>query len=314
MSFTTDVKKELITHYTKADHCRIAELSAIMLLNRSKAFSIGKGRFELNFDDEEAAKKCFTTISKTLNIKTVFLEERSAGNSRKKGFSVGLNDEKSIDELLEKTGLKDGLPEDIVKKPCCKRAFVRGAFIAGGSISDPEKNYHFEIHSDEKEICVFISDIIREFQISPKISKRRERFIVYIKEGIEIVDVLNVMEAHKALMNYENMRIIREMRGNVNRKVNCETANIGKTIDAAYKQIQDIEFIKDTVGLAFLDDNLKEIAEVRLANPDLPLSALGDKLKIPIGKSGANHRLRKISQIADNLRNIEGEKADVKRS
>lgn len=128
--------------------------------------------------------------------------------------------------------------------------------------------------------------------------------MVYIKEGSDIVDILNVMEAHVALMNLENVRILKEMRNTVNRKVNCETANLKKTVSAAVKQIEDIEFIRDTVGLSVLSDTLEEIARLRLENPDSSLKELGEMLNPVVGKSGINHRLRKICEIADDLRDI----------
>ena len=125
---------------------------------------------------------------------------------------------------------------------------------------------------------------------------------MYLKEGAQIVDMLNVMGAHVALMNLENVRILKEMRNSVNRKVNCETANISKTVNAAVRQVEDIQFIMDTKGLSSLPENLQEIAQVRLEHPDMPLKDLGTLLMPPIGKSGVNHRLRKISEIAEKLR------------
>lgn len=183
-----------------------------------------------------------------------------------------------------------------------KRAFIRGAFIARGSINNPEKSYHFEISCDEKNKADFLKELFETFDINPKISMRRDRCVVYLKDGVDIADALNVCEANKALMNFENMRIVREVRGSVNRKVNCETANIEKTITASMKQIDDINYIKETVGLDYLDDNLQSIAKVRLDNKEVPLSQLGELLNPPLGKSGVNHRLRKISEIANKLR------------
>ena len=126
--------------------------------------------------------------------------------------------------------------------------------------------------------------------------------VVYLKEGSQIVDILNIMEAHVALMNLENVRILKEMRNSVNRKVNCETANISKTVNAAVKQLADIEYIRETAGLSYLPENLKEMALLRLEYPDAPLAELGTYLNPPVGKSGVNHRLRRISEMADSLR------------
>jgi hypothetical protein len=139
------------------------------------------------------------------------------------------------------------------------------------------------------------------FETDAKIVERKERYVVYLKEGSQIVDMLNVMEAYVSLMNLENVRILKEMRNSVNRKVNCETANISKTVNAAVKQIEDITKIRDTIGLDELPPHLKEMALLRLEYPDAPLKELGNYLDPPVGKSGVNHRLRRLSEIADTI-------------
>ena len=164
---------------------------------------------------------------------------------------------------------------------------MRGAFLASGSISDPEKFYHFEIVCATEPKARQIQSIMATFDI---------------KEGSQIVDILNVMEAHLSLMELENIRILKEMRGNVNRQVNCETANINKTVSAAVKQIEDIEFIRDTVGFESLPDGLAQIARARLLKPEATLKELGEDLEPPVGKSGVNHRLRKLGEMAEKLR------------
>jgi DNA-binding protein WhiA len=190
----------------------------------------------------------------------------------------------------------------VVQNPCCRRAFLRGAFLASGSISDPEKFYHFEIVCATDAKARQIQSIMATFDIDAKIVIRKRYYVVYIKEGSQIVDILNVMEAHLSLMELENIRILKEMRGNVNRQVNCETANINKTVSAAVKQIEDIEFIRDTVGFESLPDGLAQIAKARLLKPEATLKELGEDLEPPVGKSGVNHRLRKLGEMAEKLR------------
>ena len=141
-----------------------------------------------------------------------------------------------------------------------------------------------------------------DFGVDAKIVERKKHYVVYLKEGAQIVDMLNVMGAHVALMNLENVRILKEMRNSVNRKVNCETANISKTVNAAVRQVEDIQLIVEKQGMSSLPENLQEIARVRMENPDMPLKELGALLTPPIGKSGVNHRLRRIGEIADRLR------------
>ncbi len=189
----------------------------------------------------------------------------------------------------------------IIMKECCKRAYIRGAFLAAGSVSAPEKSYHLEIVCENQPKAVQLSEIIKTFQIDAKIVERKKHFVVYIKE----VDMLNVMQAHISLLNLENVRILKEMRNSVNRQVNCETANLSKTVNAAVRQVEDIHYIENTIGLNALPDVLKEAAQARLQNPDISLKELGAILTPPLGKSGVNHRLKRISEIALELKDRE---------
>jgi DNA-binding protein WhiA len=171
-----------------------------------------------------------------------------------------------------------------------------------GSMSDPGKAYHFEWVCSSLEGASQIKEVISSFEIESKVVKRKNSWIVYLKEGSSVVDILNVMEAHVALMELENIRIIKEMRNTVNRKVNCETANINKTVLAAVKQVEDIKYLQEVIGLETLPGNLEEMALVRLSYPEDSLKVLGEYLSPPMGKSGVNHRLRKITEIAEKER------------
>ena len=190
----------------------------------------------------------------------------------------------------------------MVQAVCCKRAYIRGAFITAGSMSDPGKSYHFEIVCNTLEEAEYLRSLICVFELDGKIVERKRNYVVYLKEGSQIVDILNVMEAHVALLEFENIRIMKDMRNSVNRKVNCETANINKTVSAAVRQMEDIKYIRDTVGFDKLPEGLKDVALTRLAYPDATLKELGGLLASPVGKSGVNHRLRKLSEIAVKLR------------
>lgn len=172
-----------------------------------------------------------------------------------------------------------------------------------GSISDPEKGYHLEFACTDEALAKQLKDLICGFDIEAKIVARKKYFVVYIKEGSGIVDLLNVCEAPKALMNLVNVRILKGISNSVNRRVNCETANLAKTVTASSKQRADIEYIRDHYGIYNLPDNLRYVAEVRLEYPDATLKELGEYLDPPVGKSGVNHRLRKICEFADKLRN-----------
>lgn len=295
MSFSKQVKDELAEHISRGRHCQIAELAALISYNGCLLEKEGKLLLQFDTENPVTRKKYFTLLGKTTSIKECKSELR--------------DDEAEYVLNMIKMSREDGkVPKDpdvtdglILQQTCCKRAFLRGAFLAAGSISDPTKGYHFEIVCGSRRQAEQLRQVMQAFALDAKIVQRKGHDVVYLKEGAQIVDALNVMGAHVALMNLENVRILREMRNSVNRKVNCETANISRTVNAAVRQVEDIQWIRDKIGLQALPKNLQEIAQVRLDNPDMPLKDLGTLLNPPIGKSGVNHRLRKISEIAREL-------------
>lgn len=309
MSFSGKVKDELSKQCPVARHCQIAEVAAIISLcgrigiSQNDTYSV-----RIHTENIAVARKYFTLLKKAYNIDTEISIRQS---SKLRNYTITIKHHKDAMKVLQASKLIDEYGEIcenlsvssniLIQKECCKRAFIRGAFLASGSISDPEKFYHFEIVCTTEDKAVQLKNIIQYFNIDAKIVERKKHFVVYIKEGAGIVDILNVMEAHVALMDLENVRILKEMRNSVNRKVNCETANLKKTVSAAVKQIEDIKFIRDKVGLSVLSDNLEEMARLRLDNPDASLKELGEMLTPAVGKSGVNHRLRKICEIADDL-------------
>lgn len=181
-------------------------------------------------------------------------------------------------------------------------SFLRGAFLASGSMSDPDKGYHLEIVCSKEPQAQQMLELLGNFEIEGRIVLRKKYFVVYVKEGAGISDFLNVTEAHVALMEFENSRVVRDVRNTINRRVNCETANITKTVTAATKQLDDILLLQERYGFEKLPDNLRQMAEVRLEHPDAPLKDLGAYLDPPVGKSGVNHRLRKLCELADSFR------------
>ena len=313
MSFSSTVKEELSRQLTTARHCQIAEMAAILsLCGRVKISASDHFAIAIHTENLAVARKYFTLLKKTFNIKTDVLIRRGLLPARSRTYVVAVREHEDALRVLQAAKLLDAngeIAEDlslvhnvIVQNTCCRRAFIRGAFLAAGSISDPEKFYHFEIVCATDAKARQIQSIMATFDIDAKIVIRKRYYVVYIKEGSQIVDILNVMEAHLSLMELENIRILKEMRGNVNRQVNCETANINKTVSAAVKQIEDIEFIRDTVGFESLPDGLAQIAKARLLKPEATLKELGEDLEPPVGKSGVNHRLRKLGVMAEKLR------------
>lgn len=287
MSFSGEVKEELAKHISPARHCQIAELAAILHFcgqygrDENGFYTIG-----LQTENEAVVKKCFTILKKTFNIES--------------GLAL---DRQKMDGILKKIGnLEEPVSRILLKNSCCQRAFLRGAYLSVGSMSDPSKSYHLEFDCTDKAKAGQLQEIMRNFDIESKIILRKKYHVVYLKEGSGIVDLLNVCEAPVSLMNLENLRILKEMRNSVNRRVNCETANIAKTVNAAARQVEDIEYIKSHYGFQNLPAALREMAEIRLEYPDIPLKELGEYFNPPIGKSGVNHRLRKLGELAERLR------------
>lgn len=305
MSFSSEVKDELVKHASASRHCQLAELSAILhfcgVLNRDE-----NGRLVLGLQTENGCviRKCFTLLKKAYNIETNIVQR----NHMCVDFPM---EEDILEKLLRATKYldEDGLKRFmtpvnrvVVKNSCCRRAFIRGAFLCIGSMSDPGKSYHLEFVCDTRSQAEQITEQLGYFEIDARIIARKKYQVVYIKEGSQIVDLLNVMEAYVSLMNFENERIYKEMRNSVNRRVNCEAANITKTVNASARQVEDIILIRDTRGLDSLPDNLRDMANVRLEYPDATLTELGRYLSEPVGKSGVNHRLRRLSEIAEAIR------------
>lgn len=317
MSFSGSVKEELLRHEDSARHCQIAELAAMIAFNGEIVRLPSKDIIlRMSSENESIIRKCFTLLGKTFTINgEVSIDEKIVRKNNR--FTIDIEDPETTVKVLQAIKVltadrrpvhSDGLVSSmVIQKNCCRRAFLRGAFLCAGSISDPEKFYHFEIVCTTPAKALQLQEIIQYFEIDAKIVKRKKYHVVYVKEGAQIVELLGLMGAGVSLMNLENVRILKGMRNTVNRKVNCETANINKTVNAAVKQMEDIIYIRDTVGLHRLPENLEETALLRLEYPQASLKELGTLLSIPVGKSGINHRLRKICSIAEELRGVKEE-------
>lgn len=313
MSFSSDVKDELSRKVSSARHCQIAELAAIMgacgriMISASDTYMI-----RISTENIQVARKCYLLLKDTFEINGEIVIKGSDRPAKTNLYSVIVRRNKDAVKLLHAMKLINDNNEMIydfplvnpliIQQVCCKRAFIRGIFLASGSISDPNKFYHFEIVCNSEAKAEQLKDLINSFELGAKLVKRKKNFVIYIKEGAQIVELLNIMEAHVSLMNLENIRIVKGVKNNVNRQVNCETANLNKVVSASVKQIEDINYINETVGLSSLNSGLEELARVRLEHPDSPLKELGQFLAQPLGKSGVNHRLKKISEIADEIR------------
>ncbi len=297
MSFSLNTKKEIYKIINNR-HCAIAELAAIV----DYCADISYNPLFISISSEN-----HFILDKFKNIiKYIFNVDILVSTDNGKSFKIFIYEEDLIHKIfniINKNIYEEELYSSlIVNKICCKRAYIRGAFLSVGYICSPQKNYHLEFICDAYFQAENLKNLINFFDIDAKIIEKKDNFIVYIKEAEQIVELLNIIEAHQALLEFENIRIFKDVRNNINRIVNCETANLNKIVSASVKQKENIEFIKKTVGLDYLPKPLKEIAILRLNNPDVSLQELSQMTNPVITKSGVNHRLKKINSIAENLR------------
>ncbi|MGM0829860.1 MAG: DNA-binding protein WhiA [Bacillota bacterium] len=308
MSFASETKKEL-TNIEVKDCCANAELSALIRMNGSLSFSNQMLVVNIQTENAAIARRIYTLIKKGYDTPVELLVRKKMRLKKNNVYIVRIKeDTKKILEELKILGENftfiHNISEDLIKKKCCKRSYLRGAFLAGGSVNNPEtSSYHLEIFSLYSEHNDALSELMNSFGLNSKTLERKKGFITYLKEAEKITEFLNIIGAHNALLRFEDVRIVRDMRNSVNRLVNCETANLNKTIGAALRQVENIKFIERHVGLQILPDKLREIAELRVNYQDVTLKELGEMVSGgAISKSGINHRLRKIDQLAEKLR------------
>ncbi|MWV47516.1 DNA-binding protein WhiA [Paenibacillus sp. HJL G12] len=308
MSFAALTKKEL-TMIEADTCCEQAELSALIRMNGAVQLSNKKVILDISTENAAIARRIYTLIKKYFQAHTELLVRKKMRLKKNNVYIVRIP--ARVQEILKELKIvsegflfRADIDPDLVKKNCCKRAYLRGAFMAGGSVNNPEgSSYHMEISSMYEEHCQALVDLANEFQLNARLIERKKGFILYIKEGEKIIEFLSLIGAHQALFKFEDVRIMRDMRNSVNRIVNCETANLNKTIGAAVRQIDNIKLLQKEMGLENLPDKLREVAEIRLAHPDMNLKEVGELLKGSVSKSGVNHRLRKIDELAEKIRN-----------
>lgn len=308
MSFASETKKEL-TNIEVKDCCANAELSALIRMNGSLSFSNQTLVVNIQTENAAIARRIYTLIKKGYDTPVELLVRKKMRLKKNNVYIVRIKeDTKKILENLKILGegftFIHNISEDLIKKKCCRRSYLRGAFLAGGSVNNPEtSSYHLEIFSLYAEHNEALSELMNTFGLNSKTLERKKGFITYLKEAEKITEFLNIVGAHNSLLRFEDVRIVRDMRNSVNRLVNCETANLNKTIGAALRQVENIKFIEKHVGLGVLPDKLREIAELRVTYQDVTLKELGEMVSGgTISKSGINHRLRKIDQIAEKIR------------
>ncbi len=309
MSFASDIKKELTSTRETKPCCSKAELAALIRMNG--AISVTKDTYTLDVQTENAAtaRRMYSLIKMNYEYPVELLVRRKMKLKKNNVYIVRLlKDVKTflaeLDILHEPYEFVRSISKKYLQKECCKKAYLRGAFLASGSINNPEtSSYHLEIFNFHEDHNHSLCQLLNSFHLRAKELERRNGYIVYIKEAEKITEFLIIIGAHNALFKFEDVRIVRDMRNSVNRLVNFETANLNKTIGAAFRQIESIQLIEETIGLDALPKRLQEVAHVRVQHEEASLQELGEMLESgSISKSGINHRLKKIDQIAEEIR------------
>jgi len=316
LSFSTLTKDELARIFPEKKCCQLAELAALVRMDGTITISPQhKIGLHVNTENAAVARKIFRLAKQVFQLEVEIRIQKRERLKKNNLYHVHLLSHPDMNDILKQLGIlrADGtimaeIKKSLISSQCCRRSYLRGVFLGAGSVNSPEGNYHLEIITNSTEYAKALVALIDRFRdIRAKVSGRKKWNVVYLKESEQIVSFLGIIGAHQALLNFENTRIVKGMRNQVNRLVNCETANLNKTVDASLKQVDNIMFLEGLIGLDKLPIRLQDIARLRLANPDVSLKELGEIMEPPIGKSGVNHRMRKIEELAEELRKCTGE-------
>mgnify|MGYP000845864131 FL=1 len=318
MSFSSHTKGELARVMPSKKCCMLAEITGFLRVAGSLRLA-GGGKFTIVASTENPAiARHYKTLIKEyfgsnagIEVGNSQMPGKSRGNYRYR-YSLVIRPEEKSSQILRETGmmliregdefLSDGIYQPIVKSKCCKRAYLRGLFLGVGTMSDPKKSYHLEFVLNSEHVAQDLRKLIGSFvNMSAGLIERGEEHIVYLKRAEYISDMLGIMGANEAMLEFENIRIGRGLRREVNRISNCDNANVDRTLTAAEQQIRHIEIIKDKLGLENLEPVLRETAQLRLELPDASLSEIGDALSPPIKKPGVSKRFSKLKEIAEGL-------------
>jgi cell division protein WhiA len=308
MSFTSEVKNEL-TRINRDKKCQLAELLAIIRIDGSIQIINKELAVRIKLFHGDLARRIYLLIKNTYGLLIEIIVKRCNKFSNQKSYELVLPPQKGIKELLNELGLLDSknnlifrINDRLIEDMECKKAFIRGAFLGGGSVNAPEGECHLEFRCEQNNFALDLFNILKKFKLDGSITKHKGKSVIYFKNFAEVATILNIIGAHQALLKMENIRVVKEVKNNVNRSVNCETANLEKTVRAAIHQLDNIKFIEKNIGLNKLSRGLNEIALLRINNPYASLQELGQLAEPPLSKSAVNHRLRRINMIAEKIR------------
>lgn len=307
MSYASEVKKEL-TGITVHEKNARAELMALIRMNGSIGLANHAMILNVQTESPAIARRIYSLIKQLYKVESDILVRKKMKLKKNNTYVVRLRHyaQEILGDLaiLDGFQIKERVPLDLLTDDLMIRSYLRGAFLAGGSVNNPETSrYHLEIYSLYEEHNEMIAEMINRYDLNARTTNRRSGYIVYLKEAEKIANFLQLIGATTSMLEFENIRIVRDMRNSVNRLVNCENANMDKVANAANRQVENIMLIEATVGLSSLPEKLRAIAETRLAHQEVSLKELGTLVPGgPISKSGVNHRLRKLNAYADELR------------
>ena len=310
MSFASEMKNEL-TRVEVDECCMKSELSALIKMNGAVSYFDGQWVINVQTENAAIARRIFSLIKNVYKIEIDLLVRRKMKLKKNNVYICRIKNE-TKDVLSDLKIFSDGvlintITDEILSKDCCRRSYLRGAFLAGGSVNNPETSaYHLEIATLYEEHASKLTKLMNGYGLNAKFIDRKRGYLVYLKEAEKISDFLSLIGGYQALLKFEDIRIVRDMRNSVNRLVNCETANLNKTVNAAMRQVENIKFIDQEIGIEELPERLREVAKIRVENQEMSLKEIGEAVSTgAISKSGVNHRLRKLDEIADKLRNGE---------
>lgn len=309
MSYASDMKKELTLIEINKSEEFLSELSALIKMIGVLTISNGKLSMSLQTENASIARRIFSLIKHFYDVH-INISVRKKLKLKKNNVYICRLDDRVKEILTDLYILNDNytlnanIEEKLIDSEEKKRAYLRGAFLAGGSVNNPRTSrYHLEIFSQYAEHNKALNDLLNSYDLNARSLERKKGFIVYVKESEKIAEFISIVGAYQALFQFEDERIVRDINNSVNRMQNCDLANMNKTVNASAKQLEDINIIQERLGLENLDDKLRVVAEVRLQNPESPLKEIVELIEDgKLSKSGLNHRLRKIAKIAQQLR------------
>lgn len=310
MSFASEMKNEL-TRIEVDECCMKSELSALIKMNGAVSYFDGQWVINVQTENAAIARRIFSLIKNVYRIEIDLLVRKKMKLKKNNVYICRIKKESKdvLEDLKIFSGgiLTNTITDEIKNKECCRRSYLRGAFLAGGSVNNPETSaYHLEIGSLYEEHAQAITELMNSYELNAKYIDRKRGYIIYLKEAEKIAEFLSLIGGYQALLKFEDIRIVRDMRNSVNRLVNCETANLNKTINASMRQVENIKFIDTEIGIDELPERLREVARIRVEHQDMTLKEIGEAVSTgAISKSGINHRLRKLDEIADKLRSGE---------